>query len=190
MKIPSLEDVSPNYANGLKKLDGLKQWCGQVKDNYRSLINQKASGVRADQESRVQALMNGQMPSPATNLDAMIDNERANYDAIETAIHIRSGVNAKLATEAAKSICDQVKPAHDVAMKEFCSGMLAAHKALAKLHQLKWTLINSGVGLHGLFKVDVPDDLEGPLDRSSSLGDFFRAAKAEGFISTVPVELR
>jgi hypothetical protein len=64
------------------------------------------------------------------------------------------------------------------------------HGAVVELHKIKWELVNSEAGLQGMFDIDLPDSLERPLDRASSFGDFFRAAKKAGYISSVPAELR
>ncbi|MBB4427097.1 hypothetical protein GGD66_005673 [Bradyrhizobium sp. CIR48] len=190
MNIPSLEEVSPEYAAGIKKAEALNERIRQCQYDYRHLTDQKINGAHNNHEARVQAMLDDKPPVPVSHIDTLLEDVRAVHDAASDALHIQTGSNAALGREAGRKLCERLKPLHDSAMKEISNGLLAVHKGLVTLHRLRNGLLSAGAGFHGLFNVSMPDDLERPLDRSSSLGDYFRAARANGFIKSVPEELR
>jgi hypothetical protein len=189
MNLPKLTDILPEHTNTENRLKALDKRQDEIRANYRRLIEQKTNGSQPqDHGIRVQAILDGAPVPPPSNIDIEIANAQADFNAVESAEEILARRISELKREAGQKICAQVKPEHDKAMKRLSSALVEAHAAQVELHKMKWGLINNGCGLYGLFNAD-PDFLDMPLDKASSLAHFFRAAKAAGYISSVPKEL-
>lgn len=190
MDLPKLTDISPELAEAKKQLNELTVRQDEIRANYRRLIQQKTNGQPpADQQARVQAILAGAPVPPPSNIDLEIANEQANYNATEAAKAILAQRVVSLESDAGRKICAQVKPKHDAAMKRLSTALVDVHAAYTELHGMKRALLNNGCGLHGIFDLQT-DFMEMPLDKASSLAYFFRGAKAAGYISSVPKELR
>lgn len=74
-------------------------------------------------------------------------------------------------------------------MTRLCNSLAEVHAAYVELFRIKRHLANNGHRFCGLFAVE-PEFLDIPTDKTTELADFFREAKAAGYISSVPAELR
>jgi hypothetical protein len=79
--------------------------------------------------------------------------------------------------------CAKIKPDHDVKMKQLFKSFSEAFSIFSELSKTKQDLIDSEIGFHGIYSVDL-----GFLN-SNDIAHLFRDAKAAGFMTGVPKEV-
>jgi hypothetical protein len=143
----------------------------------------------ARRKDAIERTLAGETIVTPTSLREQLESENLKWSAAEDAIEFLIREIQREKTALAIEYSKKMKPKHDALMKSFCQKQLEAHAVWRELYDLKRHLIDSEVGLRSLC-LTTPDFLGAPNDPRSEMGDFFRAAKSDGFISTVPVELR
>jgi hypothetical protein len=109
---------------------------------------------------------------------------------INEALDFMKGKGREVTIKAGVRLAKDIKPQHDIAAKELAAALVVVHEK----HQIYWAakrhLVNTGVGLHGLFDSNIDEILGIPVDKGTRLADVFRAAVAAGHLKAMPVELR
>jgi cephalosporin hydroxylase len=109
---------------------------------------------------------------------------------IEQALDFMAGQERQVTMKAGARLAKDIKPQVDTAAKELADALVIAHEKHLAYWNGKRHLINSGIGLNGLFDSNVDEILGIPVDKGTPLADLFRAAVHAGNLKTVPVALR
>jgi hypothetical protein len=145
--------------------------------------------VAASKEDILRRTLAGESLADFTSTEERLDKEHRRWAAYESAIeHLNREIEIEKSV-LAKEYCKKLKSRHDDLMRQLCKPMLELHAAYSEAYDLKRHLVDSEIGLHGLF-LTLPEFLSTPNNPNSEFADFLRAAKREGYIKEVPSELR
>ncbi|MCK1640461.1 hypothetical protein IVA95_23465 [Bradyrhizobium sp. 157] len=190
MSIPKLTDVSPELKDALAKYENLAVRGAELREEHQRLWKVKQGGETVEEkEARISAIINGDAPLPQTNIDGRIADINTQWRSIEDAKEVLVRRVVELKRKAGREICQTFRPKHDEIMKRLSESLLKTHAAYVEFERLKRDLLTNECGLYGVFDIE-PDFLESPTDRTSSLAQYFREAKAAGYIKAVPAEFR
>ena len=190
MSVPKLTDVSPELCDALTKYENLTLRGAELRTEHQRLWSMKQNGETAEEkEARISAVINGEAPVAPTNVDGRIAEINVQWRGIEDARELLLRRITDLKRNAARQICQSLRPKHDDIMKRLSRSLIETHAAYTEFETFKRTLLNNECGLYGVCDVE-PEFLELPTDRTSSLAQFFREAKQAGYIRAVPAELR
>jgi len=153
-----------------------------------------STGISEQNEAKrkadeLQRTLNNEPLADAASIQEKLGRERRQYAAYEDAIEFRTREIDAEKTVLAIEYSKKIKPKHDDIMKRLGKPMLEFHSVFTEADDLRRHLIDNGVGLRGLC-LNLPEFLSTPNNPYSDLADWFRAMKREGFINSVPKELR
>jgi hypothetical protein len=141
-------------------------------------------------ETRVQNLIAGidtDFPKP---LDVQRTDIQMAIRDIEQALDFLADKERQVNQRAGARLAKGIKPQVDIAERELVEALVIAHEKHLTYFNAKRHLINGGTGLNGLFASNVDDVLGIPVDKGTALADLFRAAVRDGYLRSIPKELK
>lgn len=163
-------------------------WIG-FEDVPRSVVSVDSEQNETTRNEELKLTLAGNTIAPTVSVTEQLETEQRQWQAYEHAIEFRTREVDAERTALAKSYTKQCKPKHDQMMQRLTKSMVEMHSAYIELHDMNRSLVDSGIGLHGLC-ADLPEFLSSPRDKYSEMAEFLREAKREGYIKEVPAELR
>jgi hypothetical protein len=109
---------------------------------------------------------------------------------IEQALEFMADKERQLNVKAGARLAKDIKPHVDKAEKELADALVIASAKHLVCWHAKRHLINSGIGLHGLFDSNVDDVLGIPVGHGAPLSTYFYSAVKSGHLKSVPESLR
>lgn len=187
MKIPDLVEFSPELRKEIQIDADLNARSKEVSTKVRDLREIKANGLSPDARAlRAEMVRSGQPLPDSANVDAELATLMVEWRAIEDAKEIQTHRIYDARKDAARKLCQSLKPQHDKLMKALCASLADAHATWAELFSLKRGIMNQGARLNGLLLADPQDLLGVPSDRSSDFHDFMREASRSGYCRELP----
>jgi hypothetical protein len=174
-----------SYAVTIRRVENTKDSSKNPGVISTGIVSEKDEAARKA-EGRRRSLAN-EPPADDASIDEQVvrlKRERAaNVSAIEFLLRQIYDEKNRLSI----AYCKTKKQLSDDILKRLGKSMLEVHKILCEAHELKRHLIDEGCGTRGLLS-PLPEFL--PHDKFSQFADWLRDMKREGFISTVPTEIR
>jgi hypothetical protein len=182
MKIPDLVEFSPELRKELQLDADLNARSKAVSAKVRELRAVKDNGLTPDaRASRAELVRSGQPLPDSANVDAELANLMVEWRAIEDAKEIQTQRIYDARKDAARKLCQTLKPQETKLMKVLCTSLIDAHAAWSELFAMKRGVMNQGERLYGLLTADPQDLLGIPSDLSSDFHDFMRDAARSGY---------
>jgi hypothetical protein len=146
--------------------------------------------IAPDQDDQVQNLIAGiETPRPQPLTARRTELQYIIRD-IEQALDFMAGRERQVTINAGARLAKEIKPQVDLAEIELAQALAIAHEKHLTYFNAKRHLINSGIGLNGLFGSNVDDVLGIPVDKGTALADLFRAAVKAGYLKSAPKDYR
>jgi hypothetical protein len=192
--IPSLDEVSPEYAKLTERHTQLMQRAADIDAEIRSvhsaMAERQVSHVNP-QADRIAALIDGaQAPPPANLQDRIADLSLVRKD-INDAINTLAVTLADERRKASRLIAAQFDTEHREMAVEFFGHLCAAASVHTRLEKLRLRFFRAGVDPSGL--TDFARDIMGePTSRTDTAAQILRDAIRKGYLpaSSLPEEFR
>jgi hypothetical protein len=177
-----IEDDSPQHAR-----IGLKRGRNENGVVSTGTDEQDEAARRADELERT---LRGEPLADAASVEEKLGRAHRQWAAHESAIEHLNREIEKEDTALAIAYSKTKEKLHKDIMTRLGKTMLEAHQVLLEAYDLKRHLIDNSIGLRGLC-LNLPESfLSTPNNAYSELADWFRAMKRDGFINSVPNEMK
>jgi hypothetical protein len=182
-------DIKP-----LHELQGtIKAHTETLETRHSRIVNKLSEKVDGGIQKRIGGLLDGKFPESDEIAKTVITQE-ATLAALFT--EVNDGRDAceildinlrKARTKVSHKIIDRLSSDHNLAQTALANAILQVQAALLEIAEVRAALAKNGVETFGHWQQ--PDWLPSPNDYSSSMADWLRAAKENGWIRSVPKEL-
>jgi hypothetical protein len=137
------------------------------------------------QQDDLERTLAGEDLSDRPSNKALLDAANRRASAEDQAIEFLKGKIAAEKYKLSLEHCRASKPKEAEMMKRLFKILADAHSVHSEINDGRQNLIDSGIGLRGVF-LDMPDFLGNPRDRHSELSEYFRRGKDAWFINAIP----
>jgi hypothetical protein len=167
----------------------VKARIGLLKTTQKKAVAPAIDNEAARREDAIKKTLAGEALVTPVSIREELEAAKLQWTAAEDACEYLEKAIRKEKTSLAIAYRAKLKPKADALIKSFCQKQLEAHAVWSEIYELKQHLLESEVGLCGTL-LNLPSFLGAPNDPHSDMADFFRAAKNDGMISSVPKEMR
>lgn len=194
VSVPSLGDVSPEYARLVAKRHELESRRQALEDEYARLLTEMIPFAQRERESRIAALLSddgasstSEIPRPHDRL-AVVSRE---IDDIKRALAVLTDQIGQARYRASEKIVSDIRPEYGRRVEAICSALLVLREASAAYVALTDELAAKDISWLTLEPLPV-SFVGAPNDPTGRTANYLRAASRAGYFSAekIPPELR